>query len=127
MRPLPSLVLAGCLVVAAAPIGAATNLDTGKELLEVCREALEEKAPSRWQRNPCVGFVAGFRDGYLAAEARRPDSERTVCIPAETSTARVIREIVTHLEANPARLGEPKAGLAAEAVRKAFPCGKGGE
>lgn len=127
MRSLPGLVLVGGLALAAAPLGAATNLETGKDLLEVCREALEEKAPSRWQRNPCVGFVAGFRDGYLAAEARLPHAERTVCVPDGTSTARVIGEIVKHLEANPARLGEAKTGLAAEAVRKAFPCGKEGE
>lgn len=127
MRPTRSLAVAGCLVLAATPLGAATNLETGKELLGVCREALEEKAPSRWQRNPCVGFVAGFRDGYLAAEARLPQAERTVCVPDGTSTARVIGEIVKYLEANPARLGESKTGLAAEAVRKAFPCGKGGE
>ena len=98
---------------------------TGEELLENCRPAAGNTAPTSY----CMEFVGGLVGTLAALQEISPDAEKIFCIdPQVVGLEEVTLKVTGWLEAHPERLPEPAFLLSSEALRDNYPCpGQGSE
>lgn len=115
-----SILAVALLAPIAAPAAAAEDPATGKFLLETCRKAMDTRAPDRWNRDFCVGFVSGYVDGH--ARGRAASESPAFCLPDDASTGKLISAVVRYLESHPESLGLPRGEALAAALADRYPC-----
>jgi len=103
---------------------------SGRDFLEVCSSIDSERNTdaARIQRDAtCLGWVAGFADGFTVHEELLgvPRRDRMACVPRGVSTIRIVRVIKKYLADNPGKAHRPTRYIASIALAGAFPCKAG--
>src|SRR6266849_5351553 len=115
---------------------------SGSDFLEVCSSVNNEggkdsegnRDPARIDRNApawrdatCLGWVAGFADGFLVHEELLsvPRRDRMACLPHGVTTIQTVRVIKKYLADNPEKAHRPTRYIASIALAGAFPCRAG--
>jgi hypothetical protein len=103
---------------------------SGRDFLEVCSSTDSEgnRDAARIQRDAtCLGWVAGFADGFLVHEELLsvPRKDRMACVPRGVSTIQTVRAIKKYLTDNPSKAYRPTRYIASIALAGAFPCKAG--
>jgi len=104
---------------------------SGSDFLEVCSSVDSEgnKDPAHIQRDDatCLGWVAGFADGFLVHEELLsvPRKDRMACVPQGVTTMQTVRVIKKYLADNPGKARRPTRYIASIALAGAFPCKAG--
>ena len=115
---------------------------SGRDFLEVCASVNSEGGVNReggidseGNRNParigrdatCLGWVAGFADGFLVHEEllNVPRRDRMACVPHGVTTVQTVRVIKKYLADNPGKAHRPTRYIASIALAGAFPCKAG--
>jgi len=103
---------------------------SGRDFLEVCSSVDSEgnKDATRIGRDAtCLGWVAGFADGFLVHEELLsvPRRDRMACVPRGVTTIQIVRVIKKYLAENPGKAHRPTRYIASIALAGAFPCKAG--
>jgi len=103
---------------------------SGRDFLEICSSAGNEGGSDavRIQRDAtCLGWVAGFADGFLVHEELLsvPRRDRMACVPRGVTTIETARVIKKYLADNPGKAHRPTRYIASIALAGAFPCRAG--
>ena len=103
---------------------------SGRDFLEVCSSVDSEgnRDAARIQRDAtCLGWVAGFADGFLVYGELLsvPRRDRMACVPRGVTTVQIVRVIKKYLAENPGKAHRPTRYLASIALAGAFPCRAG--
>ena len=109
---------------------------SGRDFLEVCSSVNNEggidsegnRDAARIQRDAtCLGWVAGFADGFLVHEELLsvPRKDRMACVPRGVSTIQTVRVIKKYLADNPGKAHRPTRYIASIALAGAFQCRAG--
>ena len=103
---------------------------SGRDFLEVCSSVDSEgnKDATRIGRDAtCLGWVAGFTDGFLVHEELLsvPRRDRMACVPPGVTTIQIVRVIKKYLADNPGKAHRPTRYIASIALAGAFPCKAG--
>jgi len=103
---------------------------SGRDFLEVCSSVDSEgnKDATRIGRDAtCLGWVAGFTDGFLVHEELLsvPRRDRMACVPRGVTTIQTVRAIKKYLADNPGKAHRPTRYIASIALAGAFPCKAG--
>ena len=109
---------------------------SGRDFLEVCssvgsgggKDSEGNRDPARIYRDAtCLGWVAGFADGFLVHEELLsvPRRDRMACLPHGATTIQTIRVIKKYLADNPGKARRPTRYIASIALVGAFPCKAG--
>ena len=109
---------------------------SGRDFLEVCSSIDSEgnRDPARvyrdapaWRDATCLGWVAGFADGFLVHEELLsvPRRDRMACLPHGVTTIQTVRVIKKYLADNPEKARRPTRYIASIALAGAFPCKAG--
>ncbi len=103
---------------------------SGRDYLEVCSSVDNEgnRDAARIQRDAtCLGWVAGFADGFLVHEELLsvPRRDRMACVPRGVTTIQTVRVIKKYLVENPGKAHRPTRYIASIALAGAFPCKTG--
>ena len=117
----------------ALTVTAAGAQDTGSAnyILPGCRDFLGLKQPETASQGFCAGMVAGIsfvgKDLHRLRPAYPSESDAVTglyCldIPEKVTLMQLVRGVIAYIEARPARMHEPFAGFALEALRTAWPC-----
>jgi hypothetical protein len=122
-----------CLPGSTSPKSAPEQPDigrTGRDFLEVCSTVDSEgnRDAARIQRDAtCLGWVAGFADGFLVHEELLsvPRRDRMACVPQGVTTIQIVRVIKKYLADNPGKARRPTRYIASLALAGAFPCKAG--
>jgi len=134
-----------CLPASTSPKSTPEQPDigrSGREFMEVCSGVVGEggvgsqggidsqgnKDASRIQRDAtCLGWVAGFADGFLVHEEllNVPRRDRMACAPQGVTAIQTLRVIKKYLADNPGKAHRPTRYIASIALAGAFPCGAG--
>ncbi|OLB88318.1 MAG: hypothetical protein AUI12_05110 [Acidobacteria bacterium 13_2_20CM_2_57_6] len=137
MRVLLVSVLLGLFFVGSranpGPKSAAEQPDisrSGRDFLEVCAGVDSEgnKDAARIQRDAtCLGWVAGFADGFLVYGEllNVPRRDRMACLPRGVTTIQIVRVLRKYLADNPGKAHRPTRYIASIALAGAFPCKAG--
>jgi len=99
---------------------------TGKEIYESCRHAVTglDKAGEYDDHRfgVCAGYIAGIVDFHTVASTVESLSADMFCLPADISTADVIRAVTLYLEDNTRKHHDLAAYLVILALQNAYPC-----
>jgi len=103
---------------------------SGRDFLEVCSSIYSEgnRDAARIQRDAtCLGWVAGFADGFLVHEELLsvPRKDRMACVPRGVSAIQTVRVIKKYRADNPGKAHGPTRYIASIALAGAFPCRAG--
>ena len=103
---------------------------SGRDFLEICSSVGNEGGGDavRIQRDAtCLGWVAGFADGFLVHEELLsvPRRDRMACVPRGVTTIETVRVIKKYLADNPGKAHRPTRYIASIALAGAFPCRAG--
>ena len=109
---------------------------SGRDFLEVCSGVgSKEGADGEGNRDAariqsdatCLGWVAGFVNGFLVHEELLsvPRRDRMACVPNGASTIQIVRVIRKYLADNPGKAHRPTRYIASIALAGAFPCRPG--
>ena len=116
------------VVLAFTVTAAAAQVNSANEMMPHCRNALDPKSPENlYAQGICVGTIVGIAFVAVSLSVLSPSDEnarRELCVnPAATGTkGQLVRTVVAYIDARPARMHEPFAALALEALRGAWPC-----
>ena len=122
-----------CLPASSAPKSTPEQMDisrSGRDFLEVCSGVDREggRDAAGIQRDAtCLGWVAGFADGFLVHEELLsvPRRDRMACVPQGVTTIQTVRVIQKYLADNPGKAHRPPRYIASIALAGAFPCKAG--
>ena len=106
---------------------------TGDELRADCQAAdaqyrneLRDDPAATVRATRCLGYVAGFADGYAVSNHLADKVGvrlNAFCLPPdENLPPRLVRAVLSHLERQPANSTSGTATLVAGALSRAFPC-----
>lgn len=107
---------------------------TGMEIQKKCK--LLENGNANASRDDAAdldaGYCAGFMDGVVETEKfwdafsriEKSGHPLTFCIPQDVTNGQILQVFLKYLDDHPEELNKPAALLFAEALNKAFPCGK---
>ena len=100
---------------------------SGKDFLELCSsvDSEQERDPVRARNDAlCLGWVAGFRDGFTVHDELLgvPPRDRMVCIPGEITNVQIIRVIKKYLAENPDKARRATRLVASLALVGTFRC-----
>jgi len=103
---------------------------SGRDFLEACSSVDIEgnRDAARIGRDAtCLGWVAGFADGFLVHEELLsvPRRDRMACVPRGVTTIQTVRVIKKYLADNPEKAHRPTRYIASIALAGAFPCRAG--
>src|SRR6267378_6389870 len=103
---------------------------SGRDFLEVCSSIASEgnRDAARIQRDAtCLGWVAGFADGFLVYGELLsvPRRDRMACVPHGVTTIQLVRVIKKYVADNPGKAHRPTRYMASIALAGAFPCKAG--
>jgi hypothetical protein len=132
---LPRLLPAMLLALASLPAGAGWYRGgfTGQEILDHCKESLNNDPVRDFNRGVCIGFIDGFAAGHFVAETYHAFHHRDeklediyghLCVPENTSRGQMARAFVQFLQQHPDKLKLPASLLLEDALREAYPCPK---
>ena len=140
MRLLPIAALVGvffvCFPASTSPRSAAEQADisrSGRDFLEVCSSVGREggtdsqgnRVAARLSRDAtCVGWVAGFAEGFLVHDELLGVSrmDRMACVPSGVTAVQLVRVIQKYLADNPEKAHRATRYIASLALAKEFPC-----
>lgn len=101
---------------------------TGNELLQACKQVMQNTDVEFASAGRCIGYLEGGRDGLSFAmyilRQLKPGESSKYCVPNEVTNGQMARVVVKYLESNPARLHEQSLNLLLFAMIEAFPCGR---
>lgn len=106
---------------------------TGEEILEHCKQHLNNDPVKDFSRGICAGFIDGFTAGHYVAETYHAFHHREekiediyghLCVPEGTSRGQMARSFVQFLQSHPDKLKLPASLLIEDALREAYPCPK---
>jgi hypothetical protein len=109
--------LSSIALVAPAVLGASlaygqrVNKDLASSIMPGCRDFVATRKGDAFARGLCVGLVKNLFE-YAP----------NICPPEGLKNDQIVRVIVRYVDSDPARLQEDFNGVAAEAMRKAWPC-----
>jgi Rap1a immunity proteins len=95
------------------------DLNSANYLLPFCRGFGDLKSSVPFEQGRCAGIVSGIAYMGSAVEA---SSRVCLDIQATVTSGQDVKVVVAYIDARPARLHEPFARLALEALRAAWPC-----
>jgi hypothetical protein len=115
---------------------------SGRDFLEVCSSvdrgggvdsegsgdaARNYRDAPAWRDATCLGWVAGFADGFLVYGELLsvPRRDRMACVPQGVTTIQMVRVIKKYLADNPGKAHRPTRYIASIALAGAFPCKAG--
>lgn len=109
---------------------------SGRDFLEVCAgvdgkggaDSEGNRDAVRIQRDAsCLGWVAGFADGFLVYGELLsvPRRDRMACVPPGVTAIQIVRVIKKYLADNPGKARRPTRYIASIALAGAFPCKAG--
>jgi hypothetical protein len=103
---------------------------SGRDFLEVCSSVDSEgsRDAAHVERDAtCLGWVAGFADGFLVYGEllNVPRRDRMACVPRGVTTIQIVRVIKKYLADNPGKAHRPTRYIASIALAGAFPCKAG--
>ncbi len=103
---------------------------SGRDFLEVCSTVDSEGNKDATRMGPdatCLGWVAGFADGFLVYGELLsvPRRDRMACVPRGVTTVQIVRVIKKYLAENPGKAHRPTRYIASIALAGAFPCRAG--
>ena len=103
---------------------------SGRDFLEVCSSVDSEgnkDATGIGRDATCLGWVAGFADGFLVYGELLsvPRRDRMACVPRGVTTVQIVRVIKKYLAENPGKAHRPTRYIASIALAGAFPCRAG--
>lgn len=98
--------------------GAATVMETGNDLIRMCKESLERNAswPEMSDDMSCMNFIRGVIEGYQLGGGSG------LCIPGEVTYGQEELVAIQYAKSHPEQLHKPAAILIVQSFRKAFPC-----
>jgi hypothetical protein len=122
-----------CLPASTSPKNTPEQPDisrSGTDFLKVYSSIDSEgnRDDARIQRDAtCLGWVAGFADGFLVHEELLsvPRRDRMACVPQGVTTIQIVRVIKKYLADNPGKARRPTRYIASIALAGAFPCRAG--
>ncbi|HSG24194.1 MAG TPA: Rap1a/Tai family immunity protein [Azonexus sp.] len=117
----------------AALLSTQVHAYSNQELREDCQAAEsfygEKKSTDPYQSvmsARCIGYVAGFADGYAISEYLAETvgvKLNAFCLPTDGNlSARLVRAVLGHLDRQPPNATTSTAMLVASALAKTFPC-----
>ena len=123
--------LFGVALAIAATTAGAQDTSSANYILRDCQDFLGLKQPDTGRQGFCAGTVAGI--SFVGKDMRRlrpsyhSESDAVTglyCldIPEKLTLIQLVRGVIAYVEARPARMHEPFAVLALEALRTAWPC-----
>ena len=91
------------------------------------RDAPTWRDAAVWRDATCLGWVAGFADGFLVHEELLsvPRRDRMACVPRGVTTIQTVHVINKYLADNPGKAHRPTRYIASIALAGAFPCRAG--
>jgi Ssp1 endopeptidase immunity protein Rap1a len=116
---------------------------SGRDFLEVCgsvgfekgagmekdgegsRDAARDFSDAHaWRDATCLGWVAGFTEGFLVHDELLgvPRRDRLACVPNGESTMRIVRVMKKYLADHPEKAYRATRYIASLALAGAFPC-----
>ena len=119
---------------------------SGRDFLEVCASVGLEKGVGiekdgdgsgdaardfsdahAWRDATCLGWVAGFAEGFLVRDELLgvPRRDRLACVPNGESTIRIVRVMKKYLADHPEKAHRAMRYIASLALAGAFPCKAG--
>jgi hypothetical protein len=119
---------------------------SGRDFLEVCSNVGLEKGAGiekdsegsrdaardlsdehAWRDATCLGWVAGFAEGFLVHDELIgvPRRDRLACVPNGESTIRIVRVMRKYLADHPEKAHRATRYIASLALAGAFPCRAG--
>jgi hypothetical protein len=123
---LAAFAFAFCLIAPAGARGTHSDLNTGSDVLPVCRDAvnaLDRGRSLNWEElangSACGGFIVGV-DQTVTFYC--PGPMPIYCIPNNVEVGQLARAFTKYLTKHPERLHEVAAFLFIEAMIEAFPC-----
>jgi Ssp1 endopeptidase immunity protein Rap1a len=80
-----------------------------------------------WRDATCLGWVAGFTEGFLVHDELLgvPRRDRLACVPNGESTIRIVRVMKKYLADHPEKAHRATRYIASLALAGAFPCRAG--
>ena len=110
-----AILLGGLTCIAMLPVTGHAEDDTksANYVMKGCRE-IEKRGTSTQNIN-----LQGLCAGAISAIANSDDGR---CMPQDVTIGQAVRVVIVYIDSQPARLHEDFNVLAAEAVRKAWPC-----
>ena len=115
-RIVSALALAMPLLASAASSAAAGT--TGRELLQGCRTAVENRALD-FQAGLCLGTIVTVLNVTQPSVVYGP---YVVCKDPAASVTQALRIVLRYMEANPHQLDKELAGIALNAMQLVWPC-----
>jgi hypothetical protein len=97
------------------PTPAISGNTTANEAMEGCRFFLTDAGSATLKQINAQGFCRGAVEALIATQ---------YCPPEGVTIGQAVRVVVQYIDNRPARLNEPFAALAAEALQGAWPCNK---
>ncbi len=91
------------------------------------RDAPTRRDAPAWHDATCLGWVAGFAEGFTVHEELLgvPRRDRMACVPRGVTTIQTVRVIKKYLADNPGKARRPTRYIASIALAGAFPCKAG--
>jgi hypothetical protein len=123
--------LFGVALALSGTAAGAEDTSSANYILPGCQDFLSLKQPHTDRQGFCAGTVAGI--GFIGKDLHRlrptyPSESDAVTglycldIPEKLTLIQLVRGVIAYIEARPARMHEPFAMLALEALRTAWPC-----
>ncbi len=108
----------------------ADNSRSGRDFSEVCStiDSEGDRDAARVSRDAtCLGWVAGFADGFLVYDELLgvPRRDRLACMPRGVSTIQIVRVIKKYFTDNPEKAHRATRYIASLALAGAFSCRAG--
>jgi hypothetical protein len=109
---LSTIALAASAVLGQNPVyGQRVNRDSASTIMPGCRDFVTTRKGDAFARGLCVGLVKNLFE-YAP----------NICPPESLKNDQIVQVIVRYIDGDPARLQEGFNSVAAEAMRKAWPC-----
>src|SRR5262245_65114374 len=126
-----TVLLFGAALALTVTMAAAEDTSSANYILPGCQDFLGLKQPETARQGFCAGTVAGIsfvgKDLHRLRPAYPSESDAVTglyCldIPEKVTLMQLVRGVIAYIETRPARVHEPFAEFALEALRTAWPC-----
>jgi hypothetical protein len=113
MKPFSLMLAAACIAMLSAHANAQNDSTSASKVIGGCHE-IEKRGTSTQSIN-----LQGLCAGAIGAIANSDDGR---CMPQNVTMGQAVRVVIAYIDSQPARLHESFNKLAAEAIRRAWPC-----